>query len=104
MVNNTKLRMRAKYRAQKKEAFEAQFPANRLYLHGYKEMSEYLCMPYNTVCRRCQDGFFDEALSMFDKKTKILDAERALEIMRTSDDVYIKKALKKFEEHHKKED
>ena len=61
-------------------------------------------MPYNTVCRRCQDGFFDEALSMFDKKTKILDAERALEIMRTSDDVYIKKALKKFEEHHKKED
>lgn len=104
IINKTKLRLRAKYRAQKKEAFESQYAPNRHYLHGYKEMSEYLCMSMSSVCRHCNEGFFQDALSMFDKKTKILDAERALEIMRASEDVWIKKAVKQFDDHHKKED
>lgn len=104
MVNKTKLRQRARNKAKKKEAFERRYSPNRLYLLGFKQMSEYLGMGMNALCRRCADGFFQDALSMFDKKTKILDAERALEIMRASDDVWIKKAVKKFDECQKKEE
>lgn len=103
MVNRTKLRMRAKHKEQKKEAFESKYSPDRLYLHGFKEMSEYLGMNMNTICRRCNAGFFKDALNMYDKKTKILDAERALEIMRASDDVWIKKAVEKFDKQHRKE-
>ena len=103
MVNRTKLRQREKNRAKKKEAFESKYSPDRHFLHGYKEMSEYLCMNMNTVCRRCNDGFFKDALSMYDKRTKILDAERALEIMRASDDVWIKKSVEKFDAKHQKE-
>jgi len=104
MINRTKLRQREKNRAKKKEAFESKYSPNRLYLHGYKEMSEYLCMNMNTVCRRCNEGFFQDALTMHDKRTKILDAERAVEIMRASDDVWIKKSVEKFDAKHQKEE
>ena len=103
MISKTKLRQREKNRAKKKEAFESKYSPDRHFLHGYKEMSEYLCMNMNTVCRRCNDGFFKDALSMYDKRTKILDAERALEIMRASDDVWIKKSVEKFDAKHQKE-
>lgn len=104
MTNRTKLRQRAKNRNKKKEAFESIYSPDRLYLRGYKEMSDYLCMNMNTVRRHCEEGLFGDALSMFDKKTKILDAERAVEILRASDDVWIKKAVKRFDEHHGKEE
>lgn len=103
LVNKTKLRLRAKYRAKKKDAFESQYATNRHYLHGYKEMSEYFGMGMSSICRYCNAGFFKDALSMFDKRTKILDVERALEIMRASDDTWIKKVLVKFNQQ-KKED
>ena len=104
MVNRTKLRQRAKLRAEKKEAFENKYPSERLYLHGYRQMAEYLGLSMSTMKRHCNKGFFKDALSMFDKKTCILDAERVLEIMRASENEWIKKAVEKFDNHHKKED
>lgn len=104
IINKTKLRQRAKNRAKKQEAFDSQYSSDRLYLHGYQEMADYLCMCMSTVQRYCEQGFFKDALSQFDKKTHILDAERALEIMRASDNAWVKKAVKNFDEHHGKEE
>ena len=67
-------------------------------------MAEYLGLSMSTMKRHCNKGFFKDALSMFDKKTCILDAERVLEIMRASENEWIKKAVEKFDNHHKKED
>ena len=103
MINRTKLRQRAKNRAKKQEAFDSQYSSDRLYLHGYKEMSEYLGIGLNTVQRYCESGFFNDALSRFDKRTHILDAERAVELMRASDNAWVKNALKKFDAKHGKE-
>ncbi len=104
MINRTKLRQRAKNRDKKKEAYESQYSKDRLYLHGYEEMATYLCIGKSTARRYCAEGLFKDALSQFDKRTHILDAERALEILRASDDVWIKKIVKNFDEHHGKEE
>ena len=98
------MRQRAKQREKKREAFERKYSTDRMFLHGYKEMSKYLCMNLGSVRRRCEEGFFGDALSKFDKKTHILDAERAIEIMRASEDAWIKKAVARFDAQHKKED
>ena len=104
MINKTKLRQRAKNREKKKQAFESQYAPDRLYLHGYEEMSEYLGINTSTVRRYCKKGIFKEALSQFDKRSHILDAEKAIAIMRASEDAWIKKAVKNFDEHHGKEE
>lgn len=104
MINRTKLRQRAKNRAKKQEAFESKYSSDRLFLHGYEEMANYFGLCMSTIRRRCEKGFFGDALSQFDKKTHILDAERALEIMRASEDAWIKKAVKNFDENHGKEE
>ena len=104
IIDRTKLRQRAKQREKKREAFERKYSTDRMFLHGYKEMSKYLCMNLGSVRRRCEEGFFGDALSKFDKKTHILDAERAIEIMRASEDAWIKKAVARFDAQHKKED
>lgn len=104
IIDRTKLRQRAKQKEKKREAFERKYSTDRMFLHGYKEMSKYLCMNLGSVRRRCEEGFFGDALSKFDKKTHILDAERAIEIMRASEDAWIKKAVARFDAQHKKED
>lgn len=104
LIDKTKQRMRTKAKEKKEKAFSSQYSPERHYLYGYHQMSKYLCMGVSTIKRRCDDGFFKDALSMFDKKTKILDAARALEIMRESDDEWIKMVVKRIDNHHKKED
>lgn len=100
----TKLRIRAKEKERKKAAFESIYSPDRLYLYGCREMAEYLCLSKNSIQRFCKEGFFKDALSKYDKKTYILDAERALEIMRTSEEAWIKKAVQNFDELHGKEE
>ena len=51
IIDRTKLRQRAKLREKKKEAFETKYTPDRLYLHGYKEMSDYLGMNLGSVRR-----------------------------------------------------
>lgn len=100
----TKLRIRAKEKERKKAAFESIYSPDRLYLYGCREMAEYLCLSKNSIQRFCKEGFFKDALSKYDKKTYILDAERALEIMRASEEAWIKKAVQNFDELHGKEE
>lgn len=100
----TKLRIRAKEKERKKAAFESIYSPDRLYLYGCREMAEYLCLSKNSIQRFCKEGFFKDALSKYGKKTYILDAERALEIMRASEEAWIKKAVQNFDELHGKEE
>ena len=104
ITNQTKLRIRAKEKERKKAAFESIYSPDRLYLYGCREMAEYLCLSKNSIQRFCKEGFFKDALSKYGKKTYILDAERALEIMRTSEEAWIKKAVQNFDELHGKEE
>ena len=104
ITNQTKLRIRAKEKERKKAAFESIYSPNRLYLYGCREMAEYLCLSKNSIQRFCKEGFFKDALSKYGKKTYILDAERALEIMRASEEAWIKKAVQNFDELHGKEE
>ena len=104
ITNQTKLRIRAKEKERKKAAFESIYSPDRLYLYGCREMAEYLCLSKNSIQRFCKEGFFKDALSKYDKKTYILDAERALEIMRASEEAWIKKAVQNFDELHGKEE
>ena len=104
ITNQTKLRIRAKEKERKKAAFESIYSPDRLYLYGYREMAEYLCLSKNSIQRFCKEGLFKDALSKYDKKTYILDAERALEIMRASEEAWIKKAVQNFDELHGKEE
>lgn len=102
ITNQTKLRIRAKEKERKKAAFESIYSPDRLYLYGCREMAEYLCLSKNSIQRFCKEGFFKDALSKYGKKTYILDAERALEIMRASEEAWIKKAVQNFDELHGK--
>ena len=104
ITNQTKLRIRAKEKERKKAAFESIYSPDRLYLYGCREMAEYLCLSKNSLQRFCKEGFFKDALSKYGKKTYILDAERALEIMRASEEAWIKKAVQNFDELHGKEE
>lgn len=104
ITDQTKLRRRAKEKERKKAAFESIYSPDRLYLYGCREMAEYLCLSKNSIQRFCKEGFFKDALSKYDKKTYILDAERALEIMRASEEAWIKKAVQNFDELHGKEE
>ena len=104
ITNQTKLRIRAKEKERKKAAFESIYSPDRLYLYGYREMAEYLCLSKNSIQRFCKEGFCKDALSKYGKKTYILDAERALEIMRASEEAWIKKAVQNFDELHGKEE
>lgn len=104
ITNQTKLRIRAKEKERKKAAFESIYSPDRLYLYGCREMAEYLCLSKNSIQRFCKEGFFKDALSKYGKKTYILDAERALEIMRASEEAWIKKAVQNFDELHGKEE
>ncbi len=104
ITNHTKLRIRAKEKERKKAAFESIYSPDRLYLYGCREMAEYLCLSKNSIQRFCKEGFFKDALSKYGKKTYILDAERALEIMRASEEAWIKKAVQNFDELHGKEE
>lgn len=104
ITNQTKLRIRAKEKERKKAAFESIYSPDRLYLYGCREMAEYLCLSKNSIQRFCKEGFFKDALSKYGKKTYILDAERALEIMRASEEAWIKKAVQDFDELHGKEE
>lgn len=104
ITNQTKLRIRAKEKERKKAAFESIYSPDRLYLYGCREMAEYLCLSKNSIQRFCKEGFFKDALSKYGKKTYILDAERALEIMRASEEAWIKKAVLNFDELHGKEE
>ncbi len=93
-----------KQRAKKQQEFEKKYPKDRHFLFTIGEMSEYLCMSRNTVIRCCDEGFFQDALTIHGCRTRILDADRALEIMRASDLPYFKRVVKKFDMKHKKED
>ena len=104
ITNQTKLRIRAKEKEREKAAFESIYSPDRLYLYGCREMAEYLCLSKNSIQRFCKEGFFKDALSKYGKKTYILDAERALEIMRASEEAWIKKAVQNFDELHGKEE
>lgn len=104
ITNQTKLRIRAKEKERKKAAFESIYSPDRLYLYGCREMAEYLCLSKNSIQRFCKEGFFKDALSKYGKKTYILDAERALEIMRASEEAWMKKAVQNFDELHGKEE
>ena len=104
ITNQTKLRIRAKEKERKKAAFESIYSPDRLYLYSCREMAEYLCLSKNSIQRFCKEGFFKDALSKYGKKTYILDAERALEIMRASEEAWIKKAVQNFDELHGKEE
>lgn len=104
ITNQTKLRIRAKEKERKKAAFESIYSPDRLYLYGCREMAEYLCLSKNSIQRFCKEGFFKDALSKYGKKTYILDAERALDIMRASEEAWIKKAVQNFDELHGKEE
>lgn len=104
ITNQTKLRIRSKEKERKKAAFESIYSPDRLYLYGCREMAEYLCLSKNSIQRFCKEGFFKDALSKYGKKTYILDAERALEIMRASEEAWIKKAVQNFDELHGKEE
>ena len=104
ITNQKKLRIRAKEKERKKAAFESIYSPDRLYLYGCREMAEYLCLSKNSIQRFCKEGFFKDALSKYGKKTYILDAERALEIMRASEEAWIKKAVQNFDELHGKEE
>lgn len=94
-------RLRKKHERDK--AFEAKYPKDRLYLRTYSEMSEYFGMSKNSLQRRCEAGFFQDALTKCNRRTHMLDAERALEIMRASDSPYIKRIVEKFDAKQRKE-
>lgn len=94
---------RLRKKEEKDKAFEAKYPKDRLYLRTYSEMSEYFGMSKNSLQRRCEAGFFQDALTKCNQRTHMLDAERALEIMRASDNSYIKRIVEKFDAKQKKE-
>lgn len=103
-IDKSKIAFREKEKERKKKDFESKYSPDKLFLHSYSEMSEYFGMSRNSIIRRCAEGFFQDALSMYDKRTHILDAERALEIMRACDSSYIKRVVEKFDAKHQQED
>lgn len=103
-IDKSKIAFREKEKERKKKDFESKYSPDKLFLHSYSEMSEYFGMSRNSIIRRCDEGFFQDALSMYDKRTHILDAERALEIMRACDSSYIKRVVEKFDAKHQQED
>ncbi|MCF0186389.1 MAG: DUF3853 family protein [Bacteroidaceae bacterium] len=92
-VDTSKVKQREKRAAKIKEKYDSMYSPDKHYIKGVCAMASYFSVANATMSRWISTGFFNEAISQFDKKTKILDVEKALELMRKSDNVWIKKIL-----------
>lgn len=100
--DKTKLKQKEKRKAQKIAEYEKIYIPGRKYLHGLDEMADFFGVVRSTIWRWIKAGFFEEAISKFDNKTQIMDVEIALELMRKTDNIWIRKILKSYEEKNKK--
>ena len=74
-----------------------------LQIRGFDAMAKFLCMSGSVgVRRRYAQGFFEDAITVDENGVHIMDAARALEIMKASKNAWIIKILSNFYKVRKK--
>ncbi len=102
-VNKQKKADRKSQKARWAEEFDGVYNPKDLYIRGFEAMAAYLCMSSEEgVRRRYNEGFFEDAITTDEDGVHIMDAAKALEIMKTSDSAWIKKILDNFYKVRKK--
>lgn len=85
------------------EEFEGIYDPKDLYLRGFEAMATYLCMSSAaSVRRRYAEGFFEDAITVDENGIHIMDAAKALAIMKASNNAWIVKTLRNFYKIRKK--
>lgn len=94
-------------RKTQKERWEKEFDGvynpKDLYIRGFEAMAVFLCMSSEEgVRRRYNEGFFEDAITTDEEGMHVMDATKALEIMKASKSAWIKKILDNFYKIRKK--
>lgn len=101
---NTKKKAARKALSKKSAAeYDGLYAPKDLYIRGFDAMAAFLCMSSSATARRWYaKGLFADAITVDNDGVHIMDAAKALEIMKASDNTWIKKSLEKFYQVRKK--
>lgn len=100
---NTKKREARKAQDEKDDEFKGMYNPKDLQIRGFDAMAKFLCMSGSVgVRRRYAQGFFEDAITVDENGVHIMDAARALEIMKASKNAWIIKILSNFYKVRKK--
>lgn len=102
-VNKQKRVDRKSQKERWEKVFDGVYAPKDLYIRGFEAMATYLCMSSEEgVRRRYNEGFFEDAITTDEEGVHIMDAAKALEIMKASKNGWIKKILDNFYQIRKK--
>ena len=83
--------------------FDGMYNPKDLYIRGFEAMAVFLCMSSEEgVRRRYNEGLFEDAITTDEDGVHVMDAAKALEIMKTNKSGWIKKILDNFYKVRKK--
>lgn len=85
------------------DEFKGMYDPKDLFIRGFDAMAIFLCMSSAaSVRRRYAEGFFEDSITVDENGVHIMDAAKALEIMKASKNAWIKKILDNFYKVRKK--
>ena len=102
-VNNKKKYIRKNQTKKWEDEFDGMYDPKDLYIRGFEAMAVFLCMSSEaSVRRRYLQGFFEDSITEDENGVHIMDAAKALKIMKASNNAWIIKTLKNFYKIRKK--
>lgn len=102
-INSQKKEVRQSQAKRWEDEFDGMYNPKDLHIRGFEAMATFLCMSSAaSVRRRYTEGFFEDAISTDESGIHIMDAARALEIMKASKNAWIIKTLRNFYKIRKK--
>lgn len=86
-----------------RDEFEGIYAPKDLHIRGFEAMAKFLCLSSSaSVRRRYADGFFADAITVDVDGVHIMDAAKALDIMKASKSAWVMKILENFYHVRKK--
>lgn len=85
------------------DEFDGMYDPKDLYIRGFEAMATFLCMSSAaSVRRRYSEGFFEDSITVDENGVHVMNAEKALAIMKVSKNAWIIKTLRNFYKIRKK--
>ena len=102
-VNATKEKERKAQDKKLEDEYKGMYNPKDLQIRGFEAMAKFLCMSSAvSVRKRYLQDFFEDSITVDDNGVHIMDAARALEIMKASKNAWIIKILNNFYQIRKK--
>lgn len=102
-VNSKKEAARQNQGRKWEDEYDGVYDPKDLYIRGFEAMAVFLCMSSAaSVRRRYSEGFFEDAITVDENGVHVMDAAKALNIMKASKNAWIIKTLRNFYQIRKK--